>query len=360
MIINEQKLRNIIKNILKEDFNKFKNLNENDPNDPYFKLVPFDNKTTFDISIPLEKPNKKLDKISDIILLLTQTKNEFQKISKTVKKMKYDNLPLLLAAASCGICKQTWHKRKNDFLYIQIEGLSDEKTSITISWDLYQKLYQPFRDIILKEFPSTNPDYPSSYSSNANFASAFSYNQQKTEKEFDGEMIVDDWKSFVEIFSNLRSSHLFYEKRNEIGIGGFPVCYNSYNDLMKGFDIAINNFKKLEQKLEPVKKPDITLIKKNISNVLNQIFLDNRINKDKTKFFEMLKRLSAQYSENNNIENIIEIFEKVLNKKNYKESDDYTQSFYNINSFIFQHRSKEEKKDWIKFISWLQKRYKKM
>jgi len=332
MIIKESNLRKYIKKLLKEDKDEI--------------VVEINNQTSFDISKQIDSIKKKFENITtveQIISLLTQISQVFK--TEIQDKIPKDSISkkVLFSSSFCAPCKRQYKRYNQEIIYIIVYNEESENIN-NIDYNLYNLLYNAFSEKWKDTFANLN-SWENDY--------LFSENSVKQE-DYQSTRFINDWRQILQLCSLLKSvTGEFNEKINGIAMG-FPQYFESFDAVMKGFDDAISNLRKISN------KPKTTLkeIKIKISRVLNQIYNHN---KNYEEFFGMLKRLAAKYSENNNVENIIEIFEKTLLNSLIKDNEKpMEEKFYNINSYVFQHRNESECTDWIKFISWAVKRYKEM
>ncbi len=332
MIIKESNLRKYIKKLLKED--------KDEP------VVEINNQTSFDISKQIDSIKKKFEKITtveQIISLLTQISQVFK--TEIKDKIPKDSISkkVLFSSSFCTPCKIQYKLHNQEIIYIIVYNEESENIN-NIDYNLYNLLHNAFSKKWKETFTLSNVN-DDKY--------LFSETPVKQE-EYESKRFIEDWRQILQLCSFLKSAvGVYKDKIESIGFG-FPQYFESFDAIMQGFDNAISNLQKISN------KPKTTLkeIKIKISRALNQIYNHN---KNYEEFFGMLKKLAAQYSENNNVENIIEIFEKTLLNSLIKDNKKpMEEKFYNINSYVFQHRNESECTDWIKFISWAVKRYKEM
>ncbi len=331
MLIKENELRIYIKKLLKE--------NESDT------AIAINDTTTFDISKQINTAltdTIHIDTVQKIIDILTKVQNIFN--SQITKKISDPNKKVVLSSTSCSYCKKLYEKEKDNIIYINIDDdLSNP--DIETSYTVYQQLFNYFKEM-WKSFTITN-------TSDYYLETLKQQSNAELSDKYDATKFLEHWTQILQVCSLLNASKNM-KNSTEIMIG-YPKVFNSYTEFIGAFDTAIKYLNKIQNTLNKPKKTSLREIKIKISKTLFEIYNYCKEKKSYLKFFEFLRKFAAQYSENDDVENIIEVFEKSLSDKVINLT---VKNFYNVNSFIFQHRSKEEKKAWLKFISWLRKRYK--
>ncbi len=338
MLIKENELRKYIKKLLKE--------NESDT------AIEINNTTTFNIADKINELGEQIqiNSISDIINILTKVQNIFKLIETKIKDQD-KNKKVVLSSTSCSICKNLYKHKKDNIIYIIIDNDLYNPEIIT-SYAVYQQLYNHFKDM----WKSWNLEisYSADYVITGDTITA--------EEDYKSDQFFENWRHILQVCSLLKASTKLDEKidnsiKKPIALG-VPAIFESCTALINTFDTAIQNLNNLQNSLNKPKKPSLREIKIKISKTLFEIynyFCKEKEKKSNLTFFDFLRKFAAQYSENKDVENIIDVFEKSLSDK---VNNLTVKNFYNVNSFVFQHRSKEEKKVWLKFISWLRKRYK--